>query len=88
MKLQIENSFVKDIRKYKDKKLWKRIEDIFIQIEETESLSKIPNVKALKVNGHFYRVRIRDYRLGFELIDNCVRILAFGHRNDFYRGFP
>ena len=37
----------------------------------------------------FYRVRIGDYRLGFELIDKeTVLFILVSHRKDIYKYFP
>ncbi len=59
MKLQLTRSFDKDIRKCKDKTLFKRVKAVLDSIKQSDSLNDVANVKALKANGNFYRIRIR-----------------------------
>ncbi|MDX1921373.1 MAG: type II toxin-antitoxin system RelE/ParE family toxin [Candidatus Caenarcaniphilales bacterium] len=88
MKLELTDSFEKDVRRYKDKNLLKRLNSVLDLLEESFSLERIPNLKAMKGNSEFYRIRIGDFRLGFQLVGETVRLLAFGKRGDFYRSFP
>jgi mRNA interferase RelE/StbE len=38
---------------------------------------------------NYYRLRIGEYRLGFEKIDeNTIRFILIAHRKDIYKLFP
>ena len=43
------------------------------------------NVKKLKGSRHEYRLRIRGYRVLFELEGDTVTVYAIGQRKDIYR---
>ena len=88
MKLQFTDSFEKDIRKYKDQSLLRRIDSVMDLIEQSNNLDNILNIKAMRGSPEFYRIRIGNFRLGFHFANGIVRILAFGKREDFYRSFP
>ena len=36
----------------------------------------------------FYRIRLGDYRMGIDVLDNEVIIARLLHRKDIYRYFP
>lgn len=58
-------------------------------LSAARDLSELPNLKKLHGSGPFYRIRIGDYRIGFELTkDNKVIFLAAAHRKDIYKLFP
>jgi mRNA interferase RelE/StbE len=88
MKLELTDSFERDIKKYKDKNLLRRISSVLDLLENSVDLEGIPNVKVMRGNTEFYRIRISNFRLGFQLLDGIIRVLAFGKREDFYRSFP
>ncbi len=48
MKTEFKDSFLKDIRVVKDKKLRLRLEDFILAVETADDLSQIPNLKKLK----------------------------------------
>ncbi len=83
MTVEFDKSFGKAVT------LLKRIQKSIENIESATSLDSI--LKCKKLIGHktFYRVRIGDYRLGFESIrPGTVRLITFAHRKDIYKVFP
>ena len=65
MKTEFKDSFLKDIRVVKDKKLRLRLEDFILAVETADDLSQIPNFKKLKgqKKNFYYRSRIGNYRV-------------------------
>ena len=82
------NSFNKDISKNKDKKIASKIEQTIGKMETVNAVSELPEIKKLSGHSHAYRIRIGDYRLGFFLIDNSIRLTIFANRKDIYKYFP
>lgn len=90
MKVEFRRSFGKDLGKIRDGELLDRIKDAIEGIENAKSILEVNNVKKLKANGEYYRIRIGDYRIGFTFDEELelivlVRIL---HRREMYRYFP
>ncbi len=88
MKVEYHKSFERDLRRVRDQNLLARVEAILIELEGSESLDSISNVKAMKGQPGYFRVRIGDYRLGLKRIGGGVRIIRFLSRGDIYRKFP
>jgi len=82
------NSFNKDISKIKDKKITAKIEQVMRKMETVSAVSEIAGIKKLAGHHNAYRVRIGNYRLGFFLIDNSIRLTIFADRKDIYKYFP
>jgi mRNA interferase RelE/StbE len=53
-----------------------------------KKLSEIASLEKLAGHKTYFRVRIGTYRLGFELQEDCVELLAIMHRKEIYRFFP
>jgi mRNA interferase RelE/StbE len=90
VKIEFRRSFEKDLSKIRNGELLDRIKDTIESIENAESILEVSNVKKLKAEGDYYRIRIGDYRIGFTLDEELesivlVRIL---HRREMYRYFP
>jgi mRNA interferase RelE/StbE len=90
VKVEFRRSFEKDLGKIRDGELLDRIKDTIESIENAESILEVNNIKKLKADGDYYRIRVGDYRIGFTLDEESesivlVRIL---HRREMYRYFP
>ncbi len=69
-----------------------------VQMEVGEAIKKmmaadhvfdLTNIKKLKGGNFYYRLRLGDYRIGFELRDgNNVVLIIIAHRRDIYKTFP
>lgn len=89
MIIEFDKSFEKTLDKIKDKSLFSRINKIIINFEKANSLSELINVKKLSGFKNYYRIRIGEYRLGFEKIDEkTLRFILIVHRKDIYKLFP
>jgi mRNA interferase RelE/StbE len=82
--LEIRPSVEKTLRKVRDPKLQKRLDEAFYKIAENPR-----RVGAEKMAGfqNRYRFRVGDYRIIYEIHDAIllVLILAIGDRKDIYR---
>ncbi len=88
MKLAYEACFEKDLKNISDKNLLKKIKSTIEEIGKTDKLSSISNLKKLRGYETFYRIRIGDYRIGIEIIEDCVIFTRVLHRKEVYRYFP
>ena len=89
MIVEFDKSFEKSLDKIRDKSMFSRIEKSIENLEKANSLEEIPGVKKLSGFKNYYRIRIGDYRLGFEKLDpKKVRIIILAHRKDIYKAFP
>jgi mRNA interferase RelE/StbE len=89
MKLLFDESFEKSIKKLDNKQLKKKIINLIEVIEKAERLAEISNVKKMQGFQKYYRIRIGEYRLGFEMIDaETILFILVSHRKDIYKYFP
>ena len=90
MKTEFKDSFLKDIRSIKDKKLLSRLEQFILTVESLDNLNQIPNLKKLKgqKNKVYYRSRIGNYRVGLIIQQDIVIFVRFLDRKEVYRYFP
>ena len=89
MKVEFKKSFATDLRKKsKDRRLSARVEQIIEQVDQAEDPHQIPNLKKLKAEGDFYRIRSGDYRLGLIIEDDTATFVRLLHRSEIYRYFP
>lgn len=89
MIVEFDKSFEKSLNKVHDNTILRRLKRIIIQIENSPSLSPIPNLIKLTGYSSYYRIRIGDYRVGIELINKTtVRFVIIAHRKDIYKIFP
>ena len=89
MIVEFDKSFLKSIEKVKDVTLSSKIEKLIIEYENAQTLSEVKNTKKLTGYKAYYRIRIGDYKLGFELMgSNTIRLLIIAHRRDIYCTFP
>ena len=81
MKINIRKSAIKDLKNIpKEEKI-----RIYRKIFE---LKKFPNVSNLKKLSNFqpaYRLRVGDYRVLFDVINNTIEIGRILHRKDSYK---
>ncbi|MDM8566938.1 type II toxin-antitoxin system RelE/ParE family toxin [Candidatus Halobeggiatoa sp. HSG11] len=88
MKISYESSFEKDLKHIKDKKLFARVKQIIEEIKQSDDLDDIKNMKKMKGYDTFYRIRLGNYRMGIEVVEEEVIITRLLHRKDIYRYFP
>ena len=86
MKTKFKASFVKDL-KNATPEILHRVQLVIEQIELTESIDLISNIKKLKNSKNYYRIRVGDYRIGVSIEDNTVMFIRCLHRKEIYRYF-
>lgn len=88
MIVQVTEQFNKDISKLRDKKLILSVKKNLQKIESVNNLSEISQIKKLEGNGSYFRLRIRDYRMGIFVEGKVLYIVRFLHRKEIYKYFP
>ena len=89
MLIEFDKSFSKSLDKISDSLVLAKIENVITELENTNVLSKVRNIKKLSGFRDYYRIKLGDYRLGIELIDpHTIRFIIVAHRKDIYRNFP
>ena len=67
MNTAFRESFDADLSAISDVALLRRIRKIIEQVEAARTFQQIPNLKRLEATGKYYRIRMGDYRFGFDL---------------------
>ena len=89
MKIKIRKHFGKDIDKISNKKLLQKIIKIINEIEKSNDILDINNIKKMKGKvNNAYRIKIDNYRIGIFYVDEIIELTRFLHRKDIYRYFP
>lgn len=89
MIVEFDKSFDKSLKRISDKKVLSKLKDIIIELEESSTILQVTNIVKLTGYKKYYRIRIGDYRLGIELIDEeKIRLILVAHRKEIYRKFP
>lgn len=88
MQVIFKNSFLKDLRKIKERALAVRVKEAIESIEQAATLQEIASLKALKNSTSYYRIRVGDYRIGLRLDGETIILVRFLHRKEVYRYFP
>ena len=57
------------------------------ECKAAESLTKLKNVKKLQGYDTFYRIRIGEYRVGLEVLNDELIFTRLLHRKDVYKYF-
>jgi len=83
-----EASFARDLKRLRNKSLLRQVQQLIEQVKAASTLSEIHNLKKMQGYETLYRVRLGDYRLGIEFVDNQVIFVRILHRKDIYRYFP
>lgn len=84
-----DSAFSKSLDKLKEKQIIERLKTLIVTMEKAETIGDLPAIKAMKGHAGFYRIRIGDYRLGFELTShNEILLILVAHRKDIYKRFP
>ena len=88
MNVKYESSFEKDLRKIRDKNLLQKIKDAINETRQAKSAKDINSLKKLKGYEAFYRIKLGDYRIGIEIVENEIIFTRFLHRKEVYRFCP
>jgi mRNA interferase RelE/StbE len=88
VKVSFRKSFVRDLRQIKDQGVRDRIEAAILQIEAAGELTHLHDLRKLKGDGNFFRLRVGDYRIGLAVESDEIEFVRVLHRKDIYRYFP
>lgn len=88
MKVEFNESFLKDLKAVKDKPILAKVKTTIEHIEIALRLDEITNIKKMRGSREYYRIRIGDFRLGLMLKDDTLILIRFLNRKDIYRYFP
>jgi mRNA interferase RelE/StbE len=88
MKVDFKKSFLKEVKKLRNKSLKDDITSSIVQVESAENITQIKNLKKLSGYDIYYRIRVGDYRIGIKVEKEVVYFVVVEHRKDIYRGFP
>ena len=88
MQVITTRQFEKDTEKELNKKLQLQLSDIIGQIQKADHLMEIPNLKKMKGYKNAYRIRFGEYRMGFLLEGNTIKLSRVMNRKEIYRYFP
>ena len=88
MNVQFKDSFVKDLRKVKDKSALKRVKEVIEQAEQARSLQDVTNLKKLKGGRNYYRIRVGEFRIGLIIEGDEITLVRCLSRKEIYRYFP
>jgi mRNA interferase RelE/StbE len=88
MKVEFRKSFEKDLSKLRDEDLLVKVKSVIEEIETAESLLDVSNIKKLKTDGNYYRIRVGNYRIGFIEDEGTITFTRVLHRKEMYRYFP
>ena len=73
MEVDFTRNFLKKLVNLKNDELLQKIQ---------ESIEEISNLKKLSGHKVYYRIKIGDYRVEIEKIENQMKFLTFLHRKD------
>lgn len=89
MRTEFRKSFAKDLRKgNNDPDFLDCVKEVIEDVERAENSSKITNIKKLKGESDYYRIRFGNYRIGIKVKNNLVIFIRALHRKNIYRYFP
>ncbi|GIX48890.1 MAG: toxin RelE [Candidatus Tectimicrobiota bacterium] len=88
MKLEFRASFAKDLKRIRDKPLLRRVKETINDVEAATSIREIKDLKKLRTEGRYYRIRLGDYRIGLIIEGDTVIFVRILHRSEIYRYFP
>ncbi len=89
MKCNYKKSFLKDLKAHqKDQDFLTHVKGIVLEIEKATSISEIKNIKKLKGEKDYYRIRSGRYRVGIKISNDIVFFVRALPRKDIYRYFP
>lgn len=65
-----------------------RIRRVIEEVERASDTQAIAGLRKLSGSGAYFRIRVRDYRLGLAISGDEMESVRCLHRRDIYRFFP
>jgi len=88
VKIAFEASFARDLKHIRNKQLLQQVQQVIENVKEAATIDTVRGLKKMQGYDTFYRLRLGDYRIGIEVVDDQVIFVRFLHRKDVYRYFP
>ena len=88
MRVLYEKSFLKDLKKRKDRSLKKRVEEVISEVKKANDRNDLKTVEKLKGHDSAYKIRIGDYRMGLFIENEYIIFSRLLHRKEIYKKFP
>jgi mRNA interferase RelE/StbE len=88
MNVKFESRFEKDLKLVRDRNLLEKLKQVILACKQVETLGEINNLKKMQGYDGFYRIRLGDYRVGIEVLENEIIFARILHRKDIYKFFP
>ena len=88
MNTVFKKTFLKEIEKITDSKIKESIVNVIGNVENSNSIIDIRQLKKLSGFSKYYRIRLGNFRIGIYIENNTVYFARFGHRKDIYKQFP
>jgi mRNA interferase RelE/StbE len=88
LKVHFRSSFVRDLKRIKDRAVLRAVKQAIEQLEAAEQPADIGGLRKLTSRGPYYRIRIGEYRLGLAMQDGMVECVRCLHRREIYQRFP
>ena len=85
MKLEQKASFIRDLKRLKNKEYLKRVYRKIKELKEASSIADISGLRKVQPTKSTFRIRVGDYRLTVELKDNKLELVRYQHRRESYR---
>lgn len=88
MNVAFESSFARDLKRIRNQASRQQVQNIINQVKAATALTEIHGMRKMQGYATFYRIRLGDYRIGLEVIDDQAIFVRVLHRKDIYRYFP
>jgi mRNA interferase RelE/StbE len=86
--IHFRESFLRDLERIRERNLLDRFQRAVESIEQASGLESVPQLKRLRGERGFYRLRVGDYRIGLSVEGEEVTLVRILHRREIYRYFP
>jgi len=88
MKVRIDKTFRRDVRKINAQGLNQKIHLVILEAIDADNFQQIRNLKKLKGGSNHFRIKVGNYRLGLIIDGNTIDFIRCLHRKDIYKYFP
>ncbi len=83
-----EKSFLKDLEKITDDTKLIEVKLLIQEIKSADNFKLINNLKKIRGSKYYYRIKLKEYRIGISFKDQIITLIRILHRKDIYKYFP
>lgn len=89
MTIEITKQFIKEASKLPST-VQVQVAAVIDEVRAASMITDIRHIKHLyaKKKRIYYRIRVGDYRIGMQLINDVLYLQTVGTRGDFYKDYP